>query len=277
MDISVVVVALNHQETIMQCIESVLSQSEFPDELGLMLGDSMDSTDEFAGFYREEFDFVREQHVNPSSRGRSTLRLNALDHVSCDRVWFIPGSVFVYRDSLKKLKAREYSDGDLLIMGSEVHRDYAENYKLLPPEKIEWDHLHYTHALFPDSVLWSTKGLMEIRDEVKDLQLGPFSTHGWLYALGVDNTSLQSCQEPMLERWGWIEGDYCWTSTVVESANELADYQSKLDMESWNPCSLAWTKRDSSGGKTRVTVHLNPAESESLEGAWKEPRIFFPE
>lgn len=229
MDICVVVTGFNDEGTIIESIESVLSQNRYPEQLGFAHGPSRDSTDEFAGFYREEFDFVHwDSRINPSQHGLAHLRLGSLTEIQTSHVMFLRADSYLYRDALRR--AFNASDGADLIFAP---------VRFMPPDGENWDwpvsdslkpgELLSSGPLPPSTVIWRTSLLKDCFSRLQTLELGPFSTLGWLLVLSSLQPGTSRLEEPMVETWDFREGENCWTREVFtfldKVIEELEDHE----------------------------------------------------
>lgn len=221
MKTSVVITALNHGSTIIESIESVLSQLRLPDQMGLALGPSLDVTDGMAEFYEEEFDFVhREDAVSASDRGLAELRLNSLRLVEGDRVLFLRANSYLRRGAVEEITDRGNPSGAALGSATFINRD-ANRRTISSAEELTLPAIAAAGPLPPGTVAWPRDVLESIASDLRRLRLGPFTTMGWLMVLadrGVEATVLDN---PFIETWDSRAGSACWTRCTVKALNRL--------------------------------------------------------
>lgn len=221
MEICVVITGFNDEGTIMESIESVLSQSRYPEQIGFAHGPSRDSTDEFAEFYREEFDFIHwDSRINALECGLMHLRLGPLTDVETSHVMFVRARSYLYRSSLERLH-ESTNDPDLALAPVRFMAPDGENWSWSVPEDTTNPSL-LRHGPFPPSaVLWRTSLLKESFSQLQALKLGPFSTLGWMSALQPTKPELDVLDGPLVETWDFREGEHDWTSTVYSQLSRL--------------------------------------------------------
>lgn len=221
MDICVVITGFNDEGTIMESIESVLSQSRYPSRIGFAHGPSRDSTEEFAGFYREEFDFVHwDSRINPRDCGLMHLRLGSLSEVETSHVMFVRARCYLYRSALATIHETT-GDPDLVLAPVRFLAPNGKNWNWSVPEDTNNSEL-LRHGPFPPSaVIWRTSLLKEYFGEFQRLNLGPFSTLGWLTALRQSNPRVSVTEEPLVETWDFREGNHDWTRDTYTTLGRL--------------------------------------------------------
>lgn len=225
MKISVVLTAMNNQDSIVESFESLLSQRRLPDQLGVVLGPSYDGTHDFINFYRDEIDFCRlVQDPQTSQFGRGKLRLRGLDSVDGDYVLFVPADVFLYPEALERLGevvGAESTDLDSVLSSINVidSGDDLYNWGL---DRLGAPAILSMGPLNPASVLFNTSTLRDNLDSLEKLACGPFTTLGWLLTVLSDPSArAKPLAEPVAELWSFQEGTSCWDNSVAAGLLEL--------------------------------------------------------
>jgi hypothetical protein len=223
METSVVITALNHGSTIIESIESVLSQLRLPDQLGLVLGPSLDETDGMAEFYEEEFDFVhREETVSASDRGLADLRLNSLRHVEGERVLFLRANSYLRREAMDELD--EHGSPNNVVLGAATFVDRDGERRTFPPaDELTLSAIANAGPLPPGTVAWPRKVLESITPDLRRLRLGPFTTMGWLMVLADRGIEASGLDTALVETWDSRSGPACWTRCTVEALTRLRE------------------------------------------------------
>lgn len=215
MKTSVVVTALNHGSTIIESIESTLSQTRLPDQLGLALGSSLDVTDGMAEFYEEEFDFVhRDGEVSTSDRGLAQLRLDSLQHVEGDRVLFLRANSYLRRDAVRRIDELGTRDSAVLGAATFIDRD-GDRRTHSAPEEVTPRSIVEAGPVPPGTVVWPRKFLESVLPDLRRLRLGSFTTMGWLMALADRGMEASRLEAPIVETWDSRVGPACWTRSAT--------------------------------------------------------------
>lgn len=222
MSVGVVITALNHGSTLLESIESVLSQNRLPDQFGLALGPSVDATDRMAEFYLEEFDFVhRDRRLSARHHGLAHLRLGSLSYLRTDHILFLAADSYLLPEALDRIETRP---SEKLVLGGTNYLDPSnENWSLEPPSGWNPEALLEAGPIPPGSVVWPRSGLIEVFPKVQPLQTGPFTTLAWLLVLHANDWPADLDDAPQIETWDHRVGDYCWTRSVYRSLVSLED------------------------------------------------------
>lgn len=223
METSVVVTALNHGSTIIESIESVLSQFCLPDQLGLALGPSLDATDGMAEFYEEEFDFVhREEAVSARDRGLAELRLNSLRHVEGDRVLFLRANSYLRRGVIEQIN--ELGSPDSVVLGPATFVNWNGESRTFPAaDELTLSAIANAGPLPPGTVAWPRDVLESVAPDLRRLRLGAFTTMGWLMVLADRGIEASTLESPLVETWDSRSGPACWTRCTVEALKRLRE------------------------------------------------------
>lgn len=248
MNISVVVTAINHEQTVIESIESILSQTRLPDEIGLALGPSRDETAGMTDFYEDELDFVHhDRRPDVAYSGLMHLRLGSLSSVSGEYVLFLRGDSYLRPRVIERITDPAH-DGGVLLSPAEFTGGIGENQRLDPPGEWTLKRLLEAGPLPPGSVVWPREKLVGIFSDLQALKLGPFSTMGWLILLQQQGVESRSLDKPAVEIWDDREGPSCWTGTVFESLLTLGSLLDRYD----DPAELS--------ARIRATIQSLPAE-----------------
>lgn len=229
MDISVVVTALNHEQTVIESLESILSQTRLPDEIGLALGPSRDETEGMTEFYEDELDFVhRDRRPNAGKCGLMHLRLGSLASVSTEYVLFLRGDSYLRRRAIQRITNR-VRDGDVLLSPAQFTGGVSDAQRLNPPRNWMPEDILEAGPLPPGSVVWPREQLATSFSDFQRFELGPFSTMGWLLLLQERGLEATILDEPAVEMWDAREGASCWTGTVFETLMNLGSFLDRYD------------------------------------------------
>ncbi|MFB6346522.1 MAG: hypothetical protein ABEK50_12250 [bacterium] len=220
MSICVVITGLNDEGTILESTESVLSQARYPDQIGFSHGPSRDSTEEFAGFYREEFDFVHwDSRINPSECGLMHLRLGTLSDIETTHVVFLRANSYLYRDALARAD-EILEENDLILSPVQFMAPGGSDWTWAIPDQLNQSSFLELGPLPAEGVIWNVSLLKEVFGELQSMKLGPFTTLGWLRVLREMNPEIAFLETPLVEAWDFREADHCWTRSVHEQMHE---------------------------------------------------------
>lgn len=229
MEISVVVTALNHENTVIESTESILSQTRLPDQMGLALGPSRDETDGMAEFYEEEFDFLhRDRRLGVADCGLMHLRLGCLSSLTGDYVLFVRGDSYLRPGTLERIDAVG-EDGEVLLSPAEFTGGINGGQRLDPPAQWTPQRLLESGPLPPGTVAWPRTVLEENFADLQGLKLGPFSTMGWLFFALRGGRDARILYEPAVEMWDDRDGASCWTGSVFETFSNLGSLIERWD------------------------------------------------
>lgn len=223
MDLCVVITGFNDEGTILESIESVLSQTDYPRQIGFAHGPSRDSTDEFAGFYREEFDFIHwDSRINAAECGLMHLRLGSLSEVETSHVLFVRASSYLYRDALERA-VDAAGESDLVLAPVRFMAPEAEDWNWEVPGTLEDAALLNTGPLPPSAVIWKTSALKSVFSRLQSMTLGSFGSLGWLAALREEDPTIARLEEPLVETWDFREGPHGWSRSVYTALARFLD------------------------------------------------------
>jgi glycosyltransferase involved in cell wall biosynthesis len=242
---TIVMTALNNQDTFMEATEAILSQRGLADQFGLVLGPSRDGTTEFAEFYREELDFIdRVRDPTVSSYGRGRLRLRGLESVNSTHVLFVPADVFLYPDSLDRYKDAVDPDPApdcVLAPMNIIDRDGSAT--SWGPDQLGAESILSAGPINPATALFRTAELRERESTLRQLRCGPFTTLSWVLTVLSDMDARATVlEEPVAERWSFSEGPRVWDRSVVSGLLELI-YVTEQFLPDRVPQLLDWFRR----------------------------------
>lgn len=232
MDLSVCVVltALNQAPSLIESIESILSQRRLPDQLGLALGPSLDATDSMAEFYHEEFDFLyKDRKISTDKRGLMELRLGCLPEVEAQHVLFLDAESYLRPDAIGVVKEDIGANG-LLINSVEYLRPDETRWIVSPPTNWNPESLLKMGPIPSGMVLWNREVLEEVYSRLQPLQLGPFTTLGWMLIIMDANYGATLCEDALVETWDDTEGDSCWTRSSYRALRNLIELLEELNL-----------------------------------------------
>ncbi len=231
MKISVVVTALNHENTVIESIESILSQTRLPDEIGLALGPSRDKTDGMTEFYEDEFDFVhRDRRPDVANCGLMHLRLGSLSSVTGEYVLFLRGDSYLRPRVLERID-QTGGKTELLLSPAEFIGGVSGHERLPPPVQWAPQALLEAGATPSGTVAWPRKVLEEKFADLQGLKLGPFSTLGWLLQFFQDGIQARALEETFVEIWDDRDGPTCWTGSVFKTLSNLVTMLERRNYE----------------------------------------------
>lgn len=253
MKICVVVTGMNDEGTIIESIESVLSQGHYPDQIGFAHGPSRDQSEDFAGFYREEFDFVHwDSRLDASASGLMHLRLGTLKEIETSHVLFLRADSYLYRDALERLVGLS-GDPDLVMAPVRFMPPDGDDWNWLPPDSTTPSDLLDAGPVPPSAVLWRTERLRDVYSDLQPMKLGPFTTLGWLRRLGEAGAELSLLEAPLVETWDFREGEHCWTTRVFNQIDRTLEVLGHEDDGDWSrsmlmnrPTPPGWFEEESS-------------------------------
>ncbi|MFB6355614.1 MAG: glycosyltransferase family A protein [bacterium] len=233
MSVSVVLTALNDQATLMESIESVLSQTVFPDTFGIVAGESYDRTRSFVEFYDGEYDFLVEcDNLHTALQGRSELRLAPLSRIETDYVLFLPADSFLYPQYVETIGSHGDNTTPYVTSGVSVHSTEEESMNWNPWQGTSDGSSNLPGPIHPSTVAFRTELIKDAFYDLSDLNFGPFSMLGWYYEVQArtheTGNHLESVQ---LETWNSREGENSWTKPVIRSVYNLIDYYQENDEE----------------------------------------------
>ena len=226
MRISVVITGMNHENTIMEATESVLSQSRLPDEFGMVIGPSYDQTREFVDFYRDELDFAYfPEAVDPAEYGHGKLRLEVINRLDGDYVLFLPAHSVLYPDALQSLEqaiGEVETSPDLVFASFRIlNTGEKEPYRwsLSAPG---YQNLLSGGPIHPAMVLYRLNNLRSKSATLETLGAGPFTTLAWiLQSLRDHDARAEFIDQAIGESWDEVESSYCWTRSTQRGMDEI--------------------------------------------------------
>ncbi len=229
LNISVVITAINQADTIVESTESVLSQTCLPDRLGLALGPSRDGTERMAEFYEDEYDFIHfDRKPDTARRGFTHLRLDVLGELDTTFVLFLRGDTYLKRTALEHVGTR--TNISPILGGVKYITPGGQSWSRTSPAGPSLKALLEYGPPVQGSIVWPRQALVENFPRLRVLDLGPFTTLGWLVILLDQGLPLESLHDTMIEAWDDREGEYRWTLRTVESMLALESLLETLEV-----------------------------------------------
>lgn len=224
MDVSLILTCLNDAATVLESIESILSQTRLPDQMGAVLGPSRDGTGELVGFYEDEFDFViRTRALQARSMGRENLRVEGLSRVNGDMVFFVPARVYLYPDALERAVGVLDGGSRCAVGGLVLFHETQGEVTWTPPADPSVETLLRLGPVPPVSTVWRVEAYGTLIRSVRVHQWGPFTMLGRLLQACGEGMDVDSIEGRLGELEDFLEGDFCWSVSTREALESLTE------------------------------------------------------
>jgi len=226
MRISLVITGINHENTIMEATESVLSQLRLPDEFGMVVGPSYDRSREFVEFYRDELDFAYfPESVDTAMYGHGKLRLEVINRLEGDYVLFLPAHSVLYPDAIQTLEegvADQEHSPDIVFASFRILRQGETEPREWSISSRGYRSLLSGGPIHSGMVLYRIENLRTKMESLERLRAGPFTTLGWiLECLRDTDARAQFLNDVIGELWDEVEASYCWTNSTQRGIREI--------------------------------------------------------
>lgn len=232
MKISLVITALNHEDSIMEATESVLTQTRLPDEFGMVIGPCLDRTREFVEFYRDEIDFAYfPDEIPVVDYGFGPLRLDPLHRLEGEYVLYLPAHSIIYPRTLEQIEMsieQSRRKPDVVFSPMQVFPDEGGAWKwgitsLGIQSILSLGPIHSTMSAY------QTGTLRQHRSKLETLDCGPFSNLAWVLQVLSGSEAHAVVQEsPIGEVWSFVQGDHCWTQSVRDGVQQLLNHVERI-------------------------------------------------
>lgn len=224
MDVSLTLTCLNDAATVLESIESILSQTRLPDQVGAVMGPSADRTGELVQFYEEEFDFVT-QTRSPQARsmGRENLRVEGLNRASGEAAVFVPARAYLYPGAVEEAirvldNGAECAVGGLVLVGGE-----REETTWSPPGEVSSERLLRQGPVPPVSTVWRTDAYGSLIRSIRVHRWGPFTVLGRLLQACEQGMNVSAIGECLGEMEDYLDGDFCWSGSSRSGLESLVE------------------------------------------------------